>query len=150
MNIHHVDNLVKQLFIYADNKQWELLEIIFADNCVLETQLLTGKPYLKVTPTEGVQLFKEFLSGFDCTHHQVGNMITKLKGNKAHVFSYATATYYIKDCEQNVWTVVGTYEFDVIEVEKILKIERIAFNFKYQDGNLKLRPLAMTRSTASI
>ena len=67
-------------------------------------------------------------------------------GKKATVFCYGTATHYLSDDAGNVWTVVGTYDFDLEEKDSgAWKISSMKFNFKYQDGNTSLPQKAMAQ-----
>ncbi|MNC50682.1 hypothetical protein D3C75_999400 [compost metagenome] len=61
-----------------------------------------------------------------------------MKQPEATVFCYGTATHYLEHKDGNVWTVVGSYDFDLNETDGGWRIVRMKFNFKYQDGNTGL------------
>jgi hypothetical protein len=64
----------------------------------------------------------------------------------ATVFCYGTATHYLpNDSGQNLWTVVGTYDFHLTRQGANWKVDAMTFHFKYQDGNLGLPDLARER-----
>ena len=67
----------------------------------------------------------------------------KVIENKAHLFCYGTAKHFLKnDSGKNVWTVVGTYDIDLMKEEKNWVIHSLKFNFKYTSGNEDLPGMA--------
>lgn len=145
MNIYEVEKLVNELFESTDNRDWNTLKKIFNNKFTLDYQSMSGQPAVEMTPTDVVTAWSGLMPGFDFTHHQIGNMVTSIKDNKAHVFCYGTATHYIAECEEKLWTVVGTYDFDIVEIDGELKVDLMKFNFKYQSGNTELIQVATDR-----
>ena len=133
-----VNETVSQLFIATDNREWHNVEAIFATLVELDYSSMNGNPAVTLSPQQITSSWKTILPGFAHTHHQLGNFITKVNGAKAEVFCYGTATHYLEDNEGNVWTVVGSYNFELHQLNKQWKIAKMKFNYKYQDGNTKL------------
>jgi hypothetical protein len=143
MEIIAVNQMLTKLYIATDNKDWEGLEAIFADKVLLDySSFGAGEPVI-LTPQQIIGSWKGMLPGFKFTHHQLGNFITKVNGNKAEVFCYGTATHYLEHNEGNIWTVVGSYNLELKKEKEIWKVNSMKFNFKYQDGNTKLPEKAM-------
>lgn len=133
-----VNETVANLFIATDNRDWAMVEAIFADKVELDYSSMTGNPAVILTPKQITDGWKTILPGFTYTHHQLGNIITKVEQAKAEVFCYGTATHYLADTAGNVWTVVGTYNFELQKTADVWRISKMKFNFKFQDGNLDL------------
>lgn len=136
--MENVNATIIRLFVSTDQRNWNAVEQCFATKVVVDYASMNGKPAVSVAPSEIVHSWMSILPGFEFTHHQLGNFITQVDHNEAHVFCYGTATHFLKDDGGNVWTVVGSYDFDLIVENGVWKISMMKFNFKYQDGNLKL------------
>ena len=134
-DMNTVNHVVAQMFVASDQGNWQEVEKCFADNVNLDYYSMSGNPAAMVTPAAITTAWKGVLPGFTHTHHQLGNFSTKIDGNGAHVFCYGTATHYLEDEGGNVWTVVGSYDFDLENKDNHWKITSMVFNFKYQDGN---------------
>ncbi|MEM8895814.1 MAG: hypothetical protein AAGC88_14630, partial [Bacteroidota bacterium] len=48
------------------------------------------------------------------------------------------STHYLEDESGNLWTVVGSYDFELTSNDGQWTIDAMKFNFKYQDGNTSL------------
>lgn len=140
------EQAVTQLFIATDNKDWNQVEEIFDNKVVLDYSSMTGSPAAELTPQQITGAWKSVLPGFEYTHHQLGNFISTTDGSTAEVFCYGTATHYLTHEKGNVWTVVGTYNFELNQDAKgNWHVASMKFNFKYQDGNLSLPQEAMNK-----
>ena len=83
---------------------------------------------------------------FNSTNHQISNFLIDENENSATVFCYGTATHYFpNESGKNVWTVVGTYDFDLVKIHSEWKVTKMKFNFKYQDGNIDLPKLVQEK-----
>lgn len=140
-----INQVVAQLFVATDQKDWQAVEACFAEKVELDYSSMSGIPASSLTPNEITTAWKSILPGFKFTHHQVGNFIGELNEDSAHVFCYGTATHYLENEAGNVWTVVGSYDFDLIKQNNQWKVKAMTFNFKYQDGNVELPALAMEK-----
>ena len=143
--MHNIQETINKLFIATDAQDWEGVHQCFAEKVILDYSSMTGNPAAEVTPQQITDSWKSILPGFDATHHQVGNFVIEEDGNSAKVFCYGTATHFLENDKENVWTVVGTYDFDLEKEARAWKISKMKFNFKYQSGNLNLPQLAMNK-----
>lgn len=133
-----IQETVIKMFVNSDERNWSEVEKQFASKVSLDYSSMTGNLASEVSPTEITSGWKTVLPGFTYTHHQLGNFITESNGSKAHSFCYGTATHFIEDENGSVWTVVGTYDFDLEKIDDNWKITSMTFNYKYQEGNEKL------------
>lgn len=150
-NIINMDKMqiietVNQLFIGVDERNWEQVSNVFNDTVLLDYTSMTGGEPAKLTSQQIIDSWKGFLPGFDKTHHQIGNYIVNEDSNTISVFCYGTANHYLKnDSNNNVWTVVGTYDFELKNDLGVLKITKMIFNLKYIEGNSDLARIAQER-----
>ena len=133
-----INETVANLFIATDKRDWVKVEAIFAEIVELDYSSMTGNPAIILTPKQITDSWKTILPGFTQTHHQIGNFITTIEKTKAEVFCYGTAMHYLADSAGNVWTVIGTYNFELQKTDEMWKISKMKFNFKFQDGNVDL------------
>jgi ketosteroid isomerase-like protein len=143
MNI--IQEKINTLFIATDQQNWETVGQSFSSKVVLDYSSMTGQPAAETTPQAITTSWKSILPGFDYTHHQLGNFIIKREDNRATAFCYGTATHYLENKDENVWTVVGSYAFELEKEDSGWKITKMKFNFKYQTGNLQLPRLAINK-----
>jgi hypothetical protein len=141
-----VIELANRLFVAVDERDWNEILNLFNDYVLLDYSSMTGGEPVSLTPAQIVNSWKELLPGFDNTHHQLGNYVVKLGAKVTTVSCYGTATHFLKnDSNNNVWTVVGTYDLEFINVNTDLKVSKMKFNLKYIDGNNDLPVLAQNR-----
>ncbi|WP_299223494.1 nuclear transport factor 2 family protein [uncultured Aquimarina sp.] len=151
LNAQHLNNtqeFINQLFIATDQGEWQVVEQSFAPRVILDYSSMTGKPATEIIPTRIVESWKSILPGFDYTHHQVSNFIIEQNENTTKVFCYGTATHYLENEGENLWTVIGTYDFDLTKKKEKWLITKMRFNFKSQSGNIKLPQLAIENLTS--
>lgn len=140
-----LQKVVTQLFVATDQKQWEQVEACFASQVILDYSSFTQQPAATLSPKQITEAWKGVLPGFEHTHHQLGNFLIKAQATKAHVFCYGTASHYLKDEKGDLWTVVGSYDFDLKQEGNVWKVTQMKFNFKYQSGNTALPQKAIAR-----
>ncbi len=140
------EETVVTLFVATDQGDWDTVKESFSSSVLLDYSSMTGNPAAELMPEQIVAAWKGILPGFDSTHHQLGNFITGVNGDKAEVFCYGIATHYLADENGNVWTVVGSYDLELVQdSDKNWKVSAMKFNFKYQDGNTSLPEKAMNK-----
>ena len=134
----NITTTITKVFVHTDQKDWSGVEAQFNNQVLLDYSSMTGADAVTISPNEITTGWKTVLPGFTHTHHQIGNFITTINGNTAHAFCYGTATHYLEDENGNIWTVVGSYDFDLEKIQDTWKITSMKFNYKYQSGNTKL------------
>lgn len=137
---------VNSLFVAVDNKDWGRVKELFNDTVLLDYTSMAGGSPVELTPQQIIDSWNALLPGFDKTHHQTGNFIVTSDSLVYKVFCYGTATHFLKnESNNNVWTVVGSYDFEVIAKNSNLRITKMKFNLKYTDGNNDLPKIAQER-----
>ncbi len=138
-----VQQVVTQLFVSTDNRNWSGVERCFAPEVLLDyTSMAGGEPML-LTPQEITTNWKRVLPGFDATHHTISNFQIDIDSVQATVGHYGTADHVIRVNEENqLWTVVGTYDHHLIRTPDGWRIDKMTFHLKYMTGNMDLPRLA--------
>lgn len=134
---------VSNLFVATDNQSWDTVESIFAPHVILDYSSLNGIEASNLPAKDIIDSWKKVLPGFTHTHHQIGNFLIKKETTTVDVFCYGIATHYLPHKEGNIWTVVGSYDISLIQIEGEWRISKMKFNFKYQEGNTALPQLAI-------
>jgi hypothetical protein len=146
MDTQNIIEAVHRFFIAVDDRDWKVVETSFSDTVLLDYTSLVGGEPASLKPDQIIDSWKKVLPGFDKTHHQLGNYLTEVNSKQAKVFCYGTATHYlVNETGNNVWTVVGSYDFELNELKNTWQITKMKFNFKYSDGNNDLPKLAQER-----
>lgn len=147
MDTQNIIETVQNIFIGADERQWQLCIDAFSETVHVDYTSLAGGEPADVQAADLVTAWRGVLPGFQATHHQLGNFSVKHTGNSADVFFYGTATHFLpNDSGSNIWTTVGTYNAHLEKTGEAWKVTSLKFNLKYQDGNLSLPALAQQRA----
>lgn len=142
MHTQAIIETVQNIFIGADERDWDLCRSAFADNVLLDYTSLAGGEPATLPATTIIGNWKAFMPKFKATHHQLGNFIVREAGESASVFFYGTATHYFpNDSGNNIWTVVGTYNATLERSGENWKVNALKLNLKYVDGNASLPQL---------
>lgn len=137
---------VNKLFVAVDEPSWPLVSSVLDDSVLLDYTSMAGGEPATLTSKQIIDSWKCVLPGFDKTHHQLGNYLVSIDAENIIVFCYGTATHFLKnETNNNVWTVVGTYDLELQAKDSGLKITKLKFNLKYMDGNSDLVRVAGER-----
>ena len=142
-DIQTIQDRVIALFVNSDKRNWEGVEAQMADSVLLDYSSMTGNPAATLNPKDITSAWATVLPGFTHTHHQIGNILVHIEGNEAKLSCYGTATHYLDNDEGSIWTVVGTYDFNLSKEGDTWKVTSMTFNYKYQSGNANLVALAI-------
>jgi hypothetical protein len=126
-----VVDAVNRLFIFTDNKDWDALRALFTDRVALDMSSLSGIPAAEVGADEVVGGWRAGLGDIEAVHHQSGNHLVTLRGERAEVFCYGVATHYRPAAEKRVTTFVGSYDFGLERGATGWRIHSLRFNKKY-------------------
>ncbi len=130
-----------RLFIYTDERSWDqLLEEVFAEEVLFDNSSLGGGPAATQPARAITDMWQQGLAGIDAVHHQSGNYLVDIDGERAEVFCYATATHYLQAARNGrVRSFVGSYNLGCRRTAGGWRIDSFKYNLKYQDGNLELK-----------
>lgn len=146
-----VSETVSKLFIYMDNNDWPKLKKLFTKHLVFDYSSINNKPAKRIHRDQLIKKWKGFLPGFDYTHHQIGNMVAKVKDKRAAVFCYTTINHFIADEDDGeLWEIVGDFNLSLRKYGKKWLVTKMKFNLKYQLGNPLLGEVAIKRAPEKI
>ncbi len=131
--------IVNKLFIYTDERQWDKLQSeVFTQEVQFDMSSLGG-PKERKTAIEICKIWEDGLKEIDAVNHLAGNYLVNIQENSAQVFAYATATHYKESASHGkTREFVGTYELDLVFLEKRWRIGSFKYNLKYANGNMEL------------
>lgn len=146
MEQQHITRAVTNIFNGSDERNWTKVENSFAKEVTLDYTSMTGGTPSKMSPQQITAAWKTLLPGFQSTHHQIGNFTINTNGDEATVRNHGLALHYLPNTSgNNVWVVVGTYDFSLKKNNGQWKVTRMKFNLQKQDGNLELPALAQQK-----
>ncbi|MDD2717096.1 MAG: nuclear transport factor 2 family protein [Candidatus Wallbacteria bacterium] len=104
-------DIVNAIGIYADRRDFEKLEKLFADEVYVDYTSLNGGTPARVKNTELIEAWKKILPGFAATQHLITNHQVTLRYTSAECLSSVCATHYLPDpAGKDTWTIMGFYE----------------------------------------
>lgn len=136
---------VRKLFIYADESNWEgMADEVFAENVLMDYSSFGGGSPENMKREDIIAQWESFFKKIAQTHHQLGNELVDIADKQANVFTYVTAGHYNEMPDNNnLWTVVGTYDIKLFNGKRGWRVTEIRFNYKYQEGNQDIQKLGL-------
>jgi hypothetical protein len=136
-----------QMVWHADQREWESLKAVFADQVALDyTSLFGGEP-ATLTPEQIVEGWTQGLGGFDATQHLITNHLVTVNGDAAVCTASFQATHLLANpLASPLFTLGGTYRLDLVRADGAWKISGLVMTAVWGDGNKDLLTLAPTRS----
>jgi hypothetical protein len=126
---------ITALFNGVDERNWLKTENAMASNVLLDYTSFVGGEPANLTAKQIIENWASFLPGFDKTNHQLFNF-NVIATNETAIANYSgKADHFIND---EMWTVEGTYESELIKMNDDWVVSKLKFNFISQFGNLDL------------
>ena len=130
---------VNRLFIATDRRDWESVRRCFHDPVTIDMSSVGAGPAREMTPSGIAKQWETGLAALQGIHHQAGNYLVTVEGNRATVFCYGIAVHYLENASgRNTRTFVGTYDFQLSCETGPWLITEMRFNLKWVDGNPNL------------
>lgn len=132
--------LSNKLFMYCDARQWEkMLSEVFIPVIWFDASSLGAGEPRSMEAKDVCNMWNEGLAGLDAIHHQSGHYLINVQGDKADIYSYATATHYKKAATKgDTRTFVGSYDLKAERTGNGWRLSQFKFNLKYMEGNISL------------
>ncbi len=128
-----------KLFIYTDQKNWEGVKAVFADEVLFDTTSMSGGDPVRLKPQQIVDMWDAGLGKLKAIHHQVGNYLINVRERDADLFCYGIALHYLPNpTNKNIRIFVGSYDLHLLKVDVVWKIDGFKFNLKFIEGNKDL------------
>ncbi|SEH00906.1 SnoaL-like domain-containing protein [Nonomuraea solani] len=124
---------------HADQREWNRLGEVFADSVTLDYTSLNGGEPAVLTPPQIVKAWSSLFSAFDATQHLITNHLVTVDGATA----LCTASFQATHRRTNpfgspLWTLGGTYRFDLTRTDGTWKIRAVVMTITWADGNKDL------------
>jgi hypothetical protein len=105
--------IVDRLFVAVDRKDWETVREIFSPRVHFDMTSLAGGSPSVVDREQILGGWKEGLKDVAFIHHQSGNHLVTLRGDRADVFCYGIAIHHRPEAEKKTTTFVGSYQIEL-------------------------------------
>ena len=130
-----IHTIVESVATLADQGNFESLEKLYAEEVEVDyTSAFGGEIELK-SPQGLMSLWASSLPGFDLTRHQISNIETKVKGNKATATADVTANHYL---DEMFWQITGSYEYGLVKEDGQWVIDKMVFIAESEQGSRDL------------
>jgi hypothetical protein len=127
---------VNRLFIATDNRDWGAVKHCFNAPVTIDMSSVGAGPARQMQPAEIAAIWQDGLEPLDGIHHQSGNFLATVEGNRATVFCYGIAIHYKQNAVGgNTRTFVGSYDFQLSVESGRWLITEMRFNLKWLEGN---------------
>jgi len=128
---------------HADQREWAALTNVFADEVHLDYTSLNGGEPAVLSPQQIADAWSRVLGGFDATQHLVTNHLVTVDGDTAVCTASFQATHRLANpFGAPLWTLGGTYRFDLIRTGGEWRISGVVMTATWADGNHDLMNLA--------
>jgi ketosteroid isomerase-like protein len=127
-----IQTIVESVANLADTENFASLEKLYSEEIEVDyTSAFGGEVELK-SPQALMSLWASTLPGFDRTRHQISNIETEVKENKATATADVTANHYL---DEMFWQIVGSYEYGLVKEDGQWKIDKMTFIAKSETGD---------------
>ena len=131
-----------------DERRWEDLESLFADQIALDyTSAFGGEP-MSVSPAEMARNSQTVLKNLSATQHLVGSHVVTGGGDAAFCKSQVIASHVFPNTLGDpLWTAGGHYYMELIRSDRGWLIAGLRFQMQWSTGNRDI--LRLAQRTAS-
>jgi len=127
------------LFLATDRKDWPAVEACFAPDVQFDMSSVGAGPEATVRRADIAAGWRAGLAAVEQVHHQAGNYVLEVEGDRAQAFCYGIAWHYRKRQDgRNTRVFVGSYDFNLSRdgsASPPWLITAMRFNLKFMDGN---------------
>ena len=131
---------ITNLFKGADERNWEMVKNAMANTVLLDYSSMGGGPAANTSAEGIIDSWKGLLPGFDKTHHHVFDFDVATAGDNAQAHFSGKADHFLND---HTWTVAGTYDAELANINGKWKVTEFSFNMHEQSGDTSLPSKAM-------
>jgi 3-phenylpropionate/cinnamic acid dioxygenase small subunit len=117
---------------HADQREWDLLAEVFADQVTLDYTSLNGGEPATLTPAQIVDGWRTGLGAYSATQHLLTNHLVTLDGVGAVCTAAFQATH--RKTDDSLWTLGGTYRFDLARTGDGWRITGVVMTAVWSDG----------------
>ncbi len=127
-----IETIVESVASFADRSNFESLEKFYAEEVEVDyTSAFGGEVELK-SPQGLMTQWASSLPGFDRTRHEISNIETEVKGNKATATADVTANHYL---DEMFWQIAGSYKYGLVKEDGQWMIDKMTFIAETEEGS---------------
>ena len=139
-----IDTIVESVANLADRGNFESLEQLYAEEIEVDyTSAFGGEVELK-SPQGLMSLWASSLPGFDRTRHEISNIKTQVKGNRATATAEVVASHYLNEM---FWQIEGSYEYGLVKEDGQWEIDKMTFIAESENGDRNIINKAVERAS---
>lgn len=136
---------ITRLFVSTDRRDWEAVRACLTEQVMFDMSSMGGPEAATVSAASIIEGWEKGLRLLHAIHHQAGNFLVELNGDRATAFCYGIASHYLPNLSgQNTRVFVGSYDFTLVRAGGGWRISAFRFNLKYVDGNRQLEEQTQT------
>jgi hypothetical protein len=139
------------IFVAADTHDWPGLRSRLADRVRLDWTSLNGGEPAELTGDQVTEAWRTLLSGFDATHHQLGNfLVDDIDAGQARLRFYGTATHVLATPGQDGrWVLGARYDATLRHAEDGWRATELTLTAVWGEGNQNLLAAAAARAAGA-
>ncbi|MEM6587969.1 MAG: nuclear transport factor 2 family protein [Pseudomonadota bacterium] len=138
-----IRTLVSSIPLAVDRAAYDLAEAAFAEEIVIDYTSLWGGEPATMTPAALMDAWRGIVPGFDATWHELGPVEVTVTGDTAVATAFVDGRHWIED---QIWRPVGTYHWDVAQIDGEWRVTRMEFDMTAEYGDRGLAALAVERA----
>ena len=138
-----IRTLVSSIPLAVDRAAYDLAEMAFAPQVVIDYTSLWGGEPATMTPAALMQAWRGIVPGFDATWHELGPVAVDVTGDKATAHAFVDGRHWI---DGKLWRPVGNYYWHVERIDGAWRVTRMEFDMTEEIGDRTLAAEAMERA----
>jgi hypothetical protein len=134
-----ISDAITRLFVYTDRRDWNgLLDEVFTEQVEFDMSAFGDTPGPR-SARAIVDGWNTGFQGLDAVHHQAGNHLIDLRGDRATVHADAIAMHAKNSATKGrTRTFVGSYTIGLVRTARGWRIDGFTYHLKFADGNVDL------------
>jgi len=136
-----VEDCVVRLFVATDERDWPTLVGCCTSPMTLDMTSMVGGEPQQMTPQQVADAWAAGFAPIDHVHHQIGNLRTRVDGDRATVRAHGFALHHRAGVQDGPRTrlFVGTYTLELAQGDDAQwRVSLLRFTLKFIDGRLDL------------
>lgn len=137
--IQDIVQVCSNIFMGADNRDWNKIRESFASEVLLDYSSFNGQPASAIKAEQIIDAWSAFFPKFKFTLHFISNFSVAEDKDKAVCSCYGHAMHHIPGAAGgDLWEVFGTYDFELEHQGEKWRVISMRYHHKYAAGNLNL------------
>jgi hypothetical protein len=127
-----------------DHKEWSDMLDLFTEEVRVDYTSLNGGEPVTVPRKDLIEKWRTNREGLSATQHLVSNQLVRITGDSATVTAMFQATHVLPNPYGGpMWTLGGRYTYGMVRQQDGWRINSIAMDIIWADGNRHIRDLAI-------